>query len=158
MGFGVVKVPAGWDFAKIIVVSGNASVIRLSHVAALADRTAKACAAGKAMMDASKARKGIAKSLADAQTLMEYLRTGEYIRPEGMAWAKSATRLAPETNSTSAQTRQKRVANAFFLSRVKQPQRQGRNQSLTSRVQDRFLSQFQTPTSYVAATRFISLT
>src|SRR5215471_2969361 len=70
MGFAVVNVPAGWDFAKTIVVWGSASVARLSQVAAHADRTAKASVAGKAIMDASKACKGIAKRVVDAQTLM----------------------------------------------------------------------------------------
>src|SRR5215472_14420572 len=65
---GQVNVPAGWDLAKTIVVSRSASAARFSQVAALADRTAKASAAEKAIMDACKARRGIAKGVADART------------------------------------------------------------------------------------------
>jgi hypothetical protein len=69
-GFGAVNVPAGWDFANTMVVSGSASVARLSQVAALADRTAKRCAAERTIRDVSRARKGIAAGVANAQGLI----------------------------------------------------------------------------------------
>src|SRR5215475_5737637 len=78
MGFGIVKVPAGSDFAKVIVVSGRTSVARLSHVVARADGTPTEVPAKRIINGAT--HKGMAGVFAGRRALIAAPQSAECIK------------------------------------------------------------------------------